>query len=134
MNLRLVIDTNIFISAIVFGGTPRFLIDEIPHLGISTVVSAAILNELTRKLTGKFKSSQHDARIEVKRIMQTSIFVTPTITIDACRDPDDNRILECAISGNADFIITGDRDLLTLSPFRGIQILTVRQFLDLQTT
>ena len=50
--------------------------------------------------------------------------------IAICRDPDDNRVLECALAGAADYILTGDEDLLTLHPWHGIQIVTVREFLD----
>ncbi|WP_079680589.1 putative toxin-antitoxin system toxin component, PIN family [Planktothrix sp. PCC 11201] len=50
-------------------------------------------------------------------------------SIEECRDPKDNKYLELAVSGNADYIITGDKDLLVLNPFRAISIITVDQFL-----
>ena len=67
---------------------------------------------------------------EIRRTVSGALLLTVDITIEACRDPDDNRILECAVAGQADTIVTGDKDLIVLHPFRGIQILTVRQFLD----
>lgn len=56
--------------------------------------------------------------------------VNPAVNIDVCRDPDDNRVLECAVTGKAHAIITGDRDLLDLGEFRGIRIQTVSAFLE----
>ena len=50
--------------------------------------------------------------------------------IDICRDPKDNKFLEVAVNGKADFIITGDKDLLVLNPFQGIEIITVNEFLS----
>jgi uncharacterized protein len=51
-------------------------------------------------------------------------------TIAACRDPKDDKLLELAVGGNADFLITGDKDLLVLNPFRAVKIITPREFLD----
>lgn len=51
-------------------------------------------------------------------------------TIVVCRDPKDDKLLELAVSGNADFLVTGDKDLLVLNPFRGVEIITPREFLD----
>ena len=59
----------------------------------------------------------------------TSVLVTPTESIADCRDPDDNKLLEAAVAGNADYIVTADKDLRVLSPFRGIEIVTVNRFL-----
>jgi uncharacterized protein len=61
--------------------------------------------------------------------IHASAFVQTTVSIDACRDGDDNRVLELAVTGNAAAIITGDNDLLTLTPFRGVAILSPRDFL-----
>ncbi len=51
-------------------------------------------------------------------------------TIAVCRDPKDDKLLELAVSGNADFLVTSDKDLLVLNPFRGVEIITPREFLD----
>ena len=58
-------------------------------------------------------------------------FVEITETVQVCRDPEDDRILELAVNGNADYIVTGDADLLVLNPFRGIRILRPADFLAL---
>jgi uncharacterized protein len=56
--------------------------------------------------------------------------VDPRMHVTDCADADDNRVLECALESRAQFLVTGDRDLLALHPYRGISILTPRQFLD----
>jgi putative PIN family toxin of toxin-antitoxin system len=64
----------------------------------------------------------------------TSEFIESVSPISACRDPKDDKFLALALTGQADFILTGDQDLLVLHPFRGIDILSPRQYLDRQTT
>ena len=64
-------------------------------------------------------------------LVQSGMLIEITETITACRDPKDNLILELAISGQADAVITGDKDLLVLNPFRGLPILTPESFLTI---
>ena len=71
--------------------------------------------------------SEKDQLVATLRLLATS--VTPTESMTACRDPDDNKILEAAVAGKADYIVTDDKDLRILSPLRGIEIVTVRRFL-----
>lgn len=63
-------------------------------------------------------------------LSKTVEFIDIQETVVACRDPEDNKALELAVNGQAQTIITGDRDLLVLHPFEGVSILTVRQFLE----
>lgn len=67
----------------------------------------------------------------LEHLVRVATIIEITVTITECRDPKDNKFLELAVSGKADYIITGDDDLLTLNPFREIRILTPRDFLDL---
>jgi len=66
----------------------------------------------------------------LQNFLAASVFIVPTITVEACRDPKDDKFLELAVAGKADCIITGDKDLLVLHPFRGIPIMTASDFLD----
>ncbi len=70
-----------------------------------------------------------DCVLFLSRIKQHSVFVTPEEKISICRDPKDNKFLELAVTGNATCIITGDKDLLVLNPFRGIKIVSPSDFL-----
>ena len=67
--------------------------------------------------------------MELAALTQVVELVAPASEIAECEDPDDNRILEAAVEGNAGFIVSGDKHLLRMNPFRGIEILTVAAFL-----
>jgi len=127
--IRVVADTNIFVSAIMFGGLPGAFLDLALRGSFSLIVSIPILDELDEKLRLKFQVSADDSSAIRAKLEAIADMVTPpenlAIIVD---DPDDDRVLECAIEGRADFIVSGDRHLLRLASFKSIPILTVRQF------
>ncbi|MHB9112599.1 MAG: putative toxin-antitoxin system toxin component, PIN family [Thermoleophilia bacterium] len=131
MKLRAVLDTNVYLSAILFGGKPGevFLLakDEVIKLCVST----AILAELAVKLTDKFHWPAGRVRYVIKEIGETATIVKPQKRISAVPgDESDNRILECAVEAKADYIVSGDRrHLLPLKNYKGIKIVTPAQFL-----
>jgi len=128
--MRVVADTNIFISALMFGGLPGVFLDLALGRGFTLVISRAILDELDEKLRGKFAVSERDAHAIRRKLEGNANVVDPDFELNAVAgDPDDNRILECAVAGKADFIVSGDRHLLRLGSYAGIAIVTVRQFL-----
>lgn len=128
---RVVLDTNVYISALMFGGLPGSLLDLALLQSFVLVISPALLDELDEKLRLKFDVSTEDtATIRAKLEINAEI-VRPDIVLDVIEDdPDDNRVLECAVKGSADYIVTGDRHLLKLGSYEAISIVTVRQFLD----
>ena len=129
--MRVVLDTNVYISALMFGGLPGALLDLALLKSFTTLTSEALLDELAEKLYGKFAVSTEDVGIIRARIAATAIVVTPKETLHVITDdPDDNRVLECAISGNADIVVSGDRHLLTLGSYQDIPILRVRAFME----
>ena len=129
--MRVVLDTNIYISALMFGGLPGTLLNLAFLRSFETIVSAALLDELDEKLRVKFGVSAQDALLIRGRILEIAHLVKPEEKVHMIpEDPDDDRILECAVSGKADYIISGDRHLLALANYRGISILRVREFLD----
>ncbi len=68
--------------------------------------------------------------LDTNILVRIGEFIEPKIEITECRDPKDNKFLELAVAGNADCIVTGDKDLLVLDPFRNIRIITPKEFLD----
>ena len=129
-----VVDTNVLVSALVFKHKPEQVISEIFHSGLflfSDETLEELIDVLGRPKFSKYISAEtiHDY---LKLLDNFSIFVKPSQKITLCRDPKDNMILELALSGQANYIITGDQDLLVLNPFRGIQILTPAEFLELK--
>ena len=130
--MRVVSDTNVFISALMFGGLPGRFLDLALSRRFTLVTSKALLDELDEKLRGKFAVSQRDALAIRGKLEGNANLVEPDFVLNAVHDdPDDNRILECAVAGKADFIVSGDRHLLRIGSYEGIAIVTVRQLLEI---
>jgi putative PIN family toxin of toxin-antitoxin system len=129
--MRIVADTNVIVSALVFDGVPRQVLDLRAKGLCELCFSAAIQNEVERVLAGKFGWKQEDIDARVRVLWSWGTKVHPEISLSVIQaDPDDDRILECAISSAAQAIISGDRHLLRLGLFHSIPIQTPRQFLD----
>lgn len=131
--MRLVFDTNIIISALLFEGSKPFQAFLIGLEKGEILFSFSTLTELQEVLWRK-KFDQYLTQEERKQFIASFVLygtpVEPDERITECRDPKDNKFLELAVSGKADFIISGDEDLLILNPFRNIPILTPQQFIE----
>jgi putative PIN family toxin of toxin-antitoxin system len=128
-------DTNIYISALNFGGLPRQFFVLALQRKFQLAVSLALLAEVERILRDRFSWTQAALQNESSRLSQFTTLVYPTMTLDAVPDdPDDNRILECAVASGSGYIVTGDNDLLRLGTYDGIEILRVADFLKLLPT
>ncbi len=131
--LRIVADTNVYISALNFAGTA----DEVLALGrariIEIFISRAILEEIEGVLLRKFRWTAPRTREAIRAIRNFAVIVDPVEVIDILtEDEPDNRILECASAAGAALIVTGDQHLLRLGSFRDIRITSLRQFLDVE--
>jgi len=129
--IRAVADTNVSISAFVFGGLPRTLFRLAAAGRFRLVISEILLNELEEKLRDKFywPAERVDQTREV--MMSLCEMVSPAQRLQVVHaDPDDDRVLECAVAGRAGYIVTGDRHLLSLVAYNDIPILNVRQFME----
>ena len=128
--MRLVFDTNVYVSAFVVAGSKSDLAFRLALRGaFELVTSEAILRELREKLSAKFGLSEAEsARIE-RVIAGAATLVEPENKLDVLADEPDNRILECAVSAEASAIVTGDRHLLALKSYQGIAIMTVAELL-----
>lgn len=126
MGPRLVLDTNILISGLLFGGPPRALLELALERLIELLTSAPLEHELERVLHAKFPERLDAVILETQgALFDLAVHIEPAESLSVIKeDPDDNRVLECAVSGRADAIISGDRHLLALGSFRGIPILT----------
>jgi uncharacterized protein len=128
---RVVLDTNVYISALMFGGLPGSLLDLAFLRSFTLITSSPLIEELDEKLREKFGVSAEDAAFLRARLENVAEVVEPRDTLRIItEDPDDNRVLECAVEGRADLIVSGDRHLLKLGKYQGISIVTVRQFMD----
>lgn len=130
---RFVVDTNTLVSAVMFEhSNPGQAIRRALQVG-RLVLSTATLGELTEVLQrDKFDRyvtpTERDEFLE--GLLVLAMVVEPTENIRECRDPKDDKFLELAVMADASHIVTGDRDLLALHPFRGIEILTPEAFLN----
>jgi uncharacterized protein len=128
--MRATLDTNVFVSALVFGGVLGRILDLHTDEAFLLCTSPAIMTELQRVLAERFEWAEEDIEITLKAIFSRAEIVEPQATITASPDPDDNHILECAVESKSDVIVTGDDDLLRLNSFQDIQIIKPRDFLD----
>lgn len=130
---KYVFDTNIIVSALLFRSSqPRRALDVARRSGI-LLMSQAVRTEI-QDVLARPKFDRYITPVE-RQLFLMGLFATVNFieieeNIVACRDPKDNIILELAVNGQATTIISGDRDLLVLNPFRGISIVTVKEFLE----
>jgi putative PIN family toxin of toxin-antitoxin system len=131
---RIVLDTNVLIAAIAFGGRPREVLEKVISGTFAMAISAEMLAEFQGVLEGKkFRYPSAIVRTIVNELLAVSELVRPTMKVEQIKaDPADNRILECALESRAACIVTGDRHLLELGRFEGISILDVAAFLARQ--
>jgi putative PIN family toxin of toxin-antitoxin system len=129
--IRVTADSNIYISALHFGGPPDKFLELARNGIIELTISDDILAEVTRVLRDKFGWSREAVSMAQARIADFTVRVAPTQKLDAVReDPADNRILECAVEGKSDYLVTRDNHLLKLKSFAGTQMIKVADFLE----
>ena len=130
--MRVVFDTNVFVSAFIVSGSRGEQALLLAHRRkVALYTSVPILTETARVLLGKFNQSEQDITAALKLIGRAATIVRPVRKIAILEDLPDNRILECAVTGEADLIVTGDYDLLKLREFEGIPIVRLIDFLRL---
>jgi len=128
--VKIVLDTNVLIAALIARGVCHELLEHCV-LRHTLVTSDFILEETQEKLIEKFGYTS-ELVAEVENVLRSRMtVVTPSrLESPVCRDPDDDNILAVALSGNCHCIITGDKDLLVLKEYEGVDIFRPRDFLD----
>ena len=128
--MRAVFDTNVIVSAILFGGVPREVLGQAIRREFTLVTSLALLVELETVLVRKFGFRAPEARAVRGEIEIIAVVAEPTPLDPVVRDRDDDEVLATAVGGSADVIVTGDRDLLDLGKYGVIEILDPRAFVE----
>lgn len=128
--LKIVFDTNIYISALLFGGIPQKLLIAAFENEFELYTSEEILNEISAVLRKKFSYSPPRIQQVLNSIVALTTLVHPTKTINLVKNwPADNRILECCHEARADFLVSGDKKhLLPLKKFGSTKIITAKEF------
>ena len=132
--MRVVVDTNVLVSAILFRSSQPAIVLRRVLQRETLLISQAIFEEWHEVLSRpKFDRYVVEAlRTEfLETILNDAFWVEIQESVIACRDPKDDKFLALAVNGQADFIVTGDRDLLVLNPFRGIAIVQPEEFLGM---
>jgi uncharacterized protein len=128
--VRAVFDTNVLVAAFAAEGMCSKILTRGRKRQFHLIACPIILQEFNRVLIKKFSATRDEARSAL-RIVSEAIHsvVRPSHSLQSvCRDPDDDAILACALEARADYLVTGDVDLLELKVFRRIQIVTPRDF------
>ena len=127
---RVVLDANVLVSAILFPGICRSIVESLEEDKFTMVLSPALLEDFLRAIEKpKLKKLIPADLLEeiIPLVHRKALIVEPKIRVKACRDPGDNAVLECALMAKA-MIVTGDKDLLSMNPFRRVSILSPRSF------
>ena len=129
--MKAVFDTNIFVSALAIpGGQAERAIDLVIDARVNLCISKEIILEVLGVLGQKFSKDTEELSRTAVFLSELAELVVPRIKLAILDDEPDNRILECAVTGNADIIVTGDRAMLKLQKYQGIRILSLRLFMD----
>ena len=129
--MKVVFDTNILVSALVFpGGRGEAALRRIVEERDQLVISKPILDELLGILAGKFARDAEEVAHVAVFLSGLGILVKPRRRLRVVRDDPDNRVLECAVTGRARSLVTGDKALLALGEYRGIRIISLREYLS----
>jgi putative PIN family toxin of toxin-antitoxin system len=130
--VKVVIDTNVLMSGIFFGGTPGRIVDAVKLGEITLAASPSILDEYRR--VGEDLESNYGELGAPSMLTflaaRAEVVDAPDLATPASRDPDDDKFLACALAASASVIVSGDRDLQTLESWQGIDILSPRAFAD----
>jgi uncharacterized protein len=130
--MRIVVDTNVFISGVFFTGLPYRILDAWRGRTVQIVISPQILDEY-RRVGEELASRFPDIHIEpwLALLVRSAILVQPApIAEQVCRDPDDDKFLACAMAAKTKIVVSGDKALREVSGYAGIAVLTPRQFVD----
>lgn len=130
--MRVVVDTNVFISGVFFGGVPGRILEAWRDGAVEFVLSAEILEEYQRvgqELASQYRGVDLEPFLALLMVGAT-IVEAPPLSERVSSDPDDDKFLACALAASVPVVVSGDRDLLDHTGWRGVRVLRPRQFTD----
>jgi uncharacterized protein len=130
--MRLVLDTNVFVSGVFFKGPPYDILDAWRRGKVEMVISPEILEEYSRtgtRLSEEFGGVDLAPWLRLASSQSTLVISRP-LGKQVCSDPDDDKFLACALACGGAVVVSGDRALLRVSGYKGIRVLSPRQFVD----
>ena len=130
--VRVVLDTNVFVAGVVWSGPPSVILDMWQRGVVSLVVTSEILDEyerVARRLEKKYSGVDFSPAFDLL-ILNSELCASVSLPERVCEDSHDDKFLACALENKANVVISGDRHLLCVSGYRGVQVLKPRAFLD----
>jgi putative PIN family toxin of toxin-antitoxin system len=130
--MKIVLDSNVFVSSFYWQGNPRKVFDRITNGFDELYITDGILREISAVMSSKkFDTNKHEIEEYIEIIESYSVKVFSKNKIEeVSRDKDDDKILQCGLEGNVDFIITGDKDLLVLKGYKNMKIINPKDYLE----
>ena len=128
--MKIILDTNVFISGIFFFGPPYEILKAWRNGKFKIVISQEILLEYQRvseKLNQKFPMINIQTMIDLLTV-KADLVISPELPIQICKDPEDDKFISCALASNSKIIITGDKHLLNVNGYEGLEIIRPREF------
>lgn len=130
--MKVVLDTNVFVSGVFFGGPPGRVLAAWRDERIEVVVSREIIEEYVRvgeRLSARFPGVHLEPALDLVSVSATLI-TAPPLPEPVCQDHDDGKFLACAVAASARYVVSGDRDLLATSPYGRVVVIRPRAFAD----
>ena len=130
--MKIILDTNVLISGVFFSGPPFQILDAWRNGKIKILISPEILAEYRKVgeiLSEQFPSINLDSFFAIVA-REAEIIAAPPLPEPVCEDPDDDKFLSCALSGQCRIIVSGDKHLKRISGYRGIVVITPRKFVE----
>ena len=129
--MKIVIDTNVVISGTFFGGLPRRIIEAVAERKLRASASVEIVEEYNEIVQEMIDRKQGTLRRNLLDPFLIQLeMIEPVTDVKVCRDPDDDKFIECAVDAKAVYIVSGDKDLLVIKEYQGIEIVTAAEFCE----
>lgn len=127
--MKIVIDTNVVISGVFFGGAPMEVLKAVLNGSTDAFATVEITEEYKEIAEEMVERKQGTFRSPLfQRIIDRLHVIKAETIVDVCRDPDDNKFLSCAVDAKALYIVSGDKDLLSLEQYENVEIITAHEF------
>lgn len=129
---NILIDTNVFISALLKSKNCILILEALKQDKFKLILSEKIIEEILIVAENpEFELTEYEIEELKELLREKAEIIEPSEQISICRDPKDNIVLECALAGKSDFIVTGDKDLLSLKKLKSISIIPPKEFVRL---
>lgn len=129
--MRIILDTNVLVSGVFWSGPPFKILELWRDKKVHLITSPEIIVEYQRvaiELAEKFQTVAIDPLLSLI-VASSEIYIPPDLPSQVCKDPDDDKFIACAIASRADFVISGDKNLLATSGYQGVKTIKPREFL-----